>query len=106
MLNKQHPFTLDFAAKCISSICPNNEVIWYFGGPGHHFSKLAEEVAEVHEAISGFIKGTKRVHAVADEIADVLAWMLGAWSIIYQAKSFDEEMTNYCFQGCLSAQSV
>jgi hypothetical protein len=89
-----------FATKCIADVYPNNEVIWYHAGPGYHFSKLAEEVAEVHEAISGFEHGRKPLSAVSDEIADVLAWVLGARHIALSKKDIDQEIDNYYFKGC------
>ena len=81
VVNRRLPVTFDFAKVCIASVFPNNEIIWYYGGSGFHFSKVAEEVAEIHEAISGLLIGKKKLGAVSDEIADVLAWLLGAWYI-------------------------
>jgi hypothetical protein len=92
--------SLDFAKNCIASIYPSNEVIWHYAGPWFHFSKLAEEVAEVHEALSGFLTGKKNLSAVSDEIADVLAWILGAWHITLPGKSVDQEIISYYLDGC------
>jgi len=98
--NRRMPVTLDTAKGWIASVFPNNEVIWHYGGPGFHFSKVAEEIAEVHEAYSGLLTGKKKLGAVSDEIADVLAWLLGAWQITLPDKSVDQEMINYYFNGC------
>ncbi|MGA7240591.1 MAG: hypothetical protein WBY44_33210, partial [Bryobacteraceae bacterium] len=98
--NQRTPVTLDTAKGWIASVFPNNEVIWHYGGPGFHFSKVAEEIAEVHEAYSGLLTGKKRLVAVSDEIADVLAWLLGAWHITLPDKSVDHEIINYYFNGC------
>jgi len=61
---------------------------------------VAEEVAEVHEAISCLLSGKKNLSAVSDEIADVLAWLLGAWHITLPGKSVDQEMLSYYFNRC------
>jgi hypothetical protein len=100
VINQKSPVTFDAARSFIASVYPNNEIIWYYGGPGFHFSKLAEEVAEVHEAISGLLSGKKKLSAVSDEIADVLAWLLGAWDITLPGKSVDQELISYYFNGC------
>jgi NTP pyrophosphatase (non-canonical NTP hydrolase) len=100
ILNQRTPVTFDFAKAAIASVFPNNEIIWHYGGSGFHFSKVAEEVAEVHEAISGLLTGKKKLGAVSDEIADVLAWLLGAWHITLQDKSVDQEIISYYFNGC------
>ena len=90
----------DFAKESIAKIYPNNAIIWFHAGPGFHFSKLAEEVAEIHEALAGHLRGKRPLSAVSDEIADVLAWILGAWKIKLEEKSVDKELLNYFFNGC------
>jgi NTP pyrophosphatase (non-canonical NTP hydrolase) len=100
IINRRSPVTFDFAMACIGSVFPNNEIIWRYAGPGFHFSKVAEEVAEVHEAISGLLTGKKKLSALSDEIADVLAWLLGAWHIALPDKSVDQEIISYYFNGC------
>jgi hypothetical protein len=104
--NARSPVGFDFAKGCIASVFPNNEIIWYHGGAGFHFSKVAEEVAEVHEAISGLLTGRKKLGALSDEIADVLAWLLGAWYIVLPDKSVDQEIISYYFNGCPVCQCM
>jgi hypothetical protein len=100
IMNSKATVDFDYAKRCIGSVFPNNEIIWHHAGPGFHFSKLAEEAAEVHEAVSGLVTGRKNVKAVSDELADVLAWILGAWYIVLPRKSVDQEIVNYYFNGC------
>lgn len=92
--------TLDGAIKQLSKIYPNNEVIWHFSGPWMNCSKLFEEVAELHEAISKYIAKVKKLENVEQEFADVLAWILSAWSSVNRELSLDDELKNYFYNGC------
>jgi hypothetical protein len=90
----------EYARKCIQTIYPKNELIWQNIGPERHFLKLAEEVAEVHEAICHCIAGKKRIDAVADELSDVLAWLLSTWDICLPKRNVDHELLAYYRGGC------
>ncbi|HEU4869363.1 MAG TPA: TIR domain-containing protein [Pyrinomonadaceae bacterium] len=100
VINSGRVIGFDAGRKIIASVYPGNEIAWEYGGPWHHIAKLYEEVSEVHEAVSGFISGKKTLAAVEEEIADVLAWVLGAWEIHWTDRSLDEEFVNYYYKGC------
>jgi TIR domain len=87
-------------------IFPVNEAIWHFAGAWHHIAKIHEEIAEIHEAYSSYKKGGKPKEAVTDEVADVLAWMLGAWGILYPNRSLDDVFIDYYFDGCPLCKSM
>lgn len=88
------------AGKNISSIYPANNSIWYFAGPWVNCSKLFEEVAEIHEAISKFLVNEKRKENIEEEFADVCAWLLSAWDCCNHHKNIDQEIVNYFYHGC------
>jgi hypothetical protein len=98
--NPENSFNLDYTKGIISKIYSNNEIIWHYSGPFNHFYKLQEEVSELHEAISGYFNKKKSIDAVGSEVADVLAWILGAWHILYKDKSLDKAFINYFIDGC------
>ncbi len=92
--------SLDSAADEIAKIYPQNQVIWSYAGAWRHMVKLFEEVSEIHEALADYIRGDKPVKAVANEIADVFAWIVGAWHIEFPLISLDEACSCYFFTGC------
>ncbi len=96
----------DAAVKNVMDIFPVNEAIWHFAGAWHHIAKIHEEIAEIHEAYSSHRKGEKKLEAVAEEVADVLAWMIGAWGIINPNKSLDDAFIDYYFEGCPLCKSL
>lgn len=100
ILNLGKSITFDYATSIIATVYPNNAIIWHYAGPWYHFSKLQEEIAELHEAMSGVSKGEKDKRAIAGETSDVLAWLLGIWHIKFSPKSFDEEFESYYRAGC------
>lgn len=100
ILNLGKSITFDYAASIIATVYPNNAIIWHYAGPWYHFSKLQEEIAELHEAMSGVFKGEKDKRAIAGETADVLSWLLGIWHIKFPPKSLDEEFESYYRDGC------
>jgi NTP pyrophosphatase (non-canonical NTP hydrolase) len=97
LLGAQH---FDGAIKQLTKIYPNNEVIWHFSGPWMNCSKLFEEVAELHEAISKYKSKVKKRENVEQEFADVLAWILSAWSSSNRGLSLDEDIKDYFYVGC------
>ncbi|HWM90678.1 MAG TPA: hypothetical protein VN493_07930 [Thermoanaerobaculia bacterium] len=94
------PLNLDLAVDIISKIYPNNEVIWRYAGPWHLFAKLQEETAELHEAMAGFVRKIKPFDVVSQEMADVFAWLLASWGILFREKSLDGEFISYYLDGC------
>lgn len=97
---QSRPINFDLTTQIISAIYPNNEVIWKYGGPWHLFSKLQEETAELHEAMAGFVRKSKPFEVVEAELADVMAWILAAWSIAFRERSLDDEFISYYLDGC------
>tara|TARA_X000001388_G_scaffold74617_1_gene67939 strand:- start:17 stop:544 length:528 start_codon:yes stop_codon:yes gene_type:complete len=61
---------------------------------------MQEELAEVHEAATRFYSKRKELSAVAEEFADLLAWVLSAWKITYPNDSFDEAFISFYLAGC------
>ncbi len=106
--NSRELFNFDKAVNLINDIFSVNEVIWKIAGEYHHMFKIHQEVAEVHEAYGNFKKAeeeklsdtNKLLDVVNDEIADVFAWILGAWSIKYPGKSLDSAFIDYYLYDC------
>ena len=96
----EHEWSFDKGIKLLTTVYPNNEVIWHHAGPWHLFAKLQEEVGELHEAISKYEARKKPIQPVGEEIADTLAWLLGAWGIVYPDRSLDEAFINYYYDNC------
>lgn len=98
--NSKSTKNLENAVKNISTIYPNNEVVWHFSGPWMNCSKLFEEVAELHESICKYLSGHKPKENIEEEIADVLAWIISAWNSSNRKKSLDGELISYFYNGC------
>jgi hypothetical protein len=92
--------SFDWSARTVAAIYPANEILWRRVGPMLHFLKLQEEIGEIHESMVSIITKTKDIRAVSDEIADVLGWLISAWSIAYPQNSIDHELINYYYNGC------
>ena len=92
--------TIDWFAKQIDEIYQNNDILWTNAGPWRHLMKMQEEVGEIHEAYTGYIRGRKSKMSLANEFADVSGWIFGAWSITHRGKSFSESLKNYYMGGC------
>ncbi len=88
------------AVNVLSKIYTANDSIWHFSGPWMTCSKLFEEVAELHEAISKYLVEEKKKVNVNQEFADVLAWLLTAWNSCFRGKSLDDELISYFYQDC------
>ncbi len=105
MRNTEKIFNFDKAIKNVTEIYSVNEAIWHFAGAWHHIAKIHEEIAEIHEAYSSYKKGEKPLEAVGEEIADVLAWILGVWGILHPNRSLDDAFIDYYFEGCSLCKS-
>jgi len=105
MLNTETTFNFNDAVKNVMGIFSVNETIWHFAGAWHHIAKIHEEIAEIHEAYSSYKKEEKLLEAVAEEVADVFAWIIGAWGILFPAKSLDDAFIDYYFEGCSVCKS-
>ncbi|KAF0109186.1 MAG: cytoplasmic protein [Anaerolineaceae bacterium] len=91
---------LDQAVRNITEIYSVNELVWLYSGPWRHVVKIYEGASEIHEAISSYQKNEKPLNSVAAELADVLAWIVGAWGIIFPKTSLDDAFINYYLDGC------
>lgn len=96
--NRYQEITLDQAISRISSIYPANKSIWKAFGSFYHFSRLFEELGEVHEAFSSFKKTGKKIN-LEEELADVTAWLLSAWGI-HQGTSLSDAIKDYYIDNC------
>lgn len=81
-------------------IYPGNKIIWNHSGPSSICSKLFEEVAELQEAIAKYKVGQFQKTAVEEEFADVLAWLLAAWSCQFPNVDISEFLKDYFYDGC------
>ena len=100
LAGSNHDWSLSNAIATLSTIYPNNEVVFHHAGPWHLIAKMQEEIGEVHEAASKFAKGSKTVHAIGEELSDALAWLLGAWGIVCRDRSMDDCFIDYYINDC------
>lgn len=90
---------LDKAISRMGTIYPANRAIWKAFGSFYHFSRLFEELGEVHEAYSSYIKSGEKIN-IEEELADVTAWLLSAWGIYHDSKSLSDWLMDYYIDGC------
>ncbi|WP_163003799.1 hypothetical protein [Pseudomonas viridiflava] len=90
---------LDNATTIIGIIYPANKAIWNAFGSFYHFSRLFEELGEVHEAYSNYRK-TKNKLNLEEELADVTAWLLSAWGIHQKGASLSDCLIDYYMDNC------
>ena len=82
------------------AIYPANDTLWHHAGPWYHFTKLSEELAELHEAISKNQVGEKKIDAVSQEIADVFTWFISIWSSAFPETTLEDSMIDHYYHGC------
>lgn len=99
-ISRPGSLTLQYCVNILNTIYPHNEIIWHYAGGWYQFSKLQEEVAELHEAIASYTKKRKPKDVVMVEVADVLAWILGLWSVTMSGRDIDKEFISYYINGC------
>lgn len=100
IINTTPSITFEYFANNTRLIYPNNEIIWSHAGPGFHFAKILEEIAEIHEAYSAYRKGEKNKEAVMSEVSDVFAWLISAWAIVFPEHVYIDEIKSYYLDGC------
>lgn len=93
-------YKLDDAVDIIREIFYVNEIIWHHTNAEHHISKIHEEIAEIHSAYCSYVQNNSLRKAIPPEIADVFAWVLGAWAIVYPETSLDSKFIDYYIDGC------
>jgi len=98
-INASADLSLEKAIARVSAIYPANKAIWKSFGSFYHFSRLFEELGEVHEAYSSFIKTKDKVN-LEEELADVTAWLLSAWGIHHQSESLSDWLRDYYMNNC------
>lgn len=98
-INRYPQITLDQAISRVSLIYPANKSIWKAFGSFYHFSRVFEELGEVHEAYSSYKKNGKKVN-LEEELADVTAWMLSAWAIHQYPLSLSHAVKDYYVDNC------
>jgi NTP pyrophosphatase (non-canonical NTP hydrolase) len=98
-INASKELTLEKAIVRIGSIYPANKAIWKAFGSFYHFSRLFEELGEVHEAYSSYKKTGEKLN-FEEELADATAWLLSAWGIYYKEESLSDWLMDYYMDGC------
>lgn len=93
--NNLKNISIDQYISLINNIYPANRHIWKAVGHNYHFARVLEELGEIHEAYTGFCKGERSIDQVAEELADVLAWLLSAWEIASRQKLTDSIIGHY-----------
>lgn len=91
---------IDKAVERVNDLYPGNKHIWNAAGPTFQFFRVLEELGEVHEAYTGFVKGTRKKENIGEELADVFAWLLSTWGIVYPSLSLNDEFIGYYYEGC------
>ena len=94
------PYGLDKTVEFITNIYQSNEIIWAKAGFQYHLLKIHQEMTEVHEAYGKYRKNNELINSVMDEIADVFAWVLSAWSINFPDDSLDKAFLDHYYDGC------
>lgn len=98
--------SLDRAVSIIMDIYPSNALVWKTHGGMFIFSKLLEEMGEVHEAYSRLKKPhgkenrEKLIHNLQEEFADVFVWLLSIWFITQGKRSITTAFNSYYEMGC------
>lgn len=93
--------TFEKCLDIINTVYPGNASDWRTR-PEIHFSKLLEELGELREAIRKRELGQVSAVAVEEELADIFAWLIGAWKLIYSPRNpeLTVEFLNYFHDGC------
>jgi len=91
---------IDKAVTGINDLYPANKHIWNATGPAYQFYRILEELGEVHEAYSAFVRGDRKKEAIEDEIADIFAWLLSSWGIAHESISLQDAFISYYYKGC------
>ncbi|BBJ65513.1 MULTISPECIES: hypothetical protein [Enterobacter] len=91
---------IDKAVSNINDIYPSNGAVWKIFGSFYHFSRIFEELGETQEAYSAVIKNSGNISNLAEEIADVAAWIFSAWGIKCPKRSLGDAFKDYYLDGC------
>jgi NTP pyrophosphatase (non-canonical NTP hydrolase) len=97
--NTYAELTLEKAISRVGQIYPANKAIWKAFGSFYHFSRLFEELGEVHEAYSSYKKNGEKLK-LEEELADVTVWLLSAWGIHNGSESLSDCLLDYYIDNC------
>ena len=100
------PQTLTSVQRTLQQIYPHNNAVVKYAGPAFILLKLHEELAELHEAMSKFAIGERKLIAVEEEAADVLAWIVAAASACFPGENLDDLLVGHYAKGCPVCTSV
>lgn len=92
--------SIDSVVQMVNEIYPSNQAVWTIHGSFYHFTRIFEELGEIHEAYSTYIKDESRKVNLEEEIADFTAWFLSAWKIQNPQISLMERLRDYYISGC------
>lgn len=98
-VNSSAELSLGKAISRMGEIYPANKAIWKTFGSFYHFSRLFEELGEVHEAYSSYKKNGEKLK-LEEELADVTAWLLSAWGIHHKSDSLSDCLLDYYIDDC------
>lgn len=93
-------FSINNAVLSVNKIYPANRAVWAAYGSTYHFSRLFEEIGEVHEAYGAFVSNERTIANTRDELADVFAWLLSAWGIQNKETPLSDALIEYYYEGC------
>ncbi len=91
---------IDNAIISVNKIYPANRAVWAAYGSTYHFSRLFEEIGEIHEAYGAYVSGERTIANTMDELADVFAWLLSAWGIANKELPLSDAIIEYYYEGC------
>ncbi|WP_336998811.1 hypothetical protein [Pantoea agglomerans] len=95
-----------YAPEMINKIYPSNKNIFNIFGGFYHSSRLFEELGELHEAFTKLHEDKfYNKNNINDELADILAWMLSLWGIIFKDIDLGEAIDTYFINGCPSCNN-
>lgn len=91
---------LSWAVGNINDIYASNKHMWRYGSHGDFVNKLAEEMSELHQAYSNYLFAKTGVDDVADEVADLSAWVFAIWGVEKNIGDLEAEFSSYYRNGC------
>ncbi|AIU88982.1 hypothetical protein [Pectobacterium odoriferum] len=106
VINSGQVISLEKALLIITKIYPANALIWKTHGVFFVFSKLLEEVGEIHEAYSrlkkphGVENKEKLMKNLEEEFADVFVWLMSVWFVTQGKENITASFDSYYEMGC------
>jgi NTP pyrophosphatase (non-canonical NTP hydrolase) len=102
IINRQSDryLSINNAVTSINKIYPANRAVWAAYGSTYHFSRLFEEIGEIHEAYGAYASKERTIANTRDELADVFAWLLSAWGIANKELPLSDVLIEHYYEGC------